>query len=97
MPEALEKWPLELMEELLPRHVEIIKRIDEEFVASVKAAYPKATEEEMAAKLGHRILENYVTPGGCRLEPRGRRQGQGCRQARRQGRRRGGGGGGGGG
>ena len=63
MPEALEKWPLELMEELLPRHVEIIKRIDEEFVASVKAAYPKATEEEMAAKLGAmRILENYVTP-----------------------------------
>ena len=63
MPEALEKWPLELMEELLPRHVEIIKRIDEEFIASVKAAYPDATEEEMAAKLGAmRILENYVTP-----------------------------------
>ena len=29
MPEALEKWPLELMTELLPRHVEIIKRIDD--------------------------------------------------------------------
>ena len=29
-----------------PRHVEIIKRIDEEFIASVKAAYPDATEED---------------------------------------------------
>ena len=63
MPEALEKWPLELMEELLPRHVEIIKKIDDQFIASVEAAYPEATAEEMAAKLGAmRILENYVTP-----------------------------------
>jgi|TARA_B100000405_G_scaffold278773_1_gene221773 starch phosphorylase len=63
MPEALEKWPLELMTELLPRHVEIIKRIDEEFIASVKATYPKATPEELEAKIGAmRILENYMTP-----------------------------------
>ena len=63
MPEALEKWPLELMTELLPRHVEIIKCIDEEFIASVKATYPKATPEELEAKIGAmRILENYMTP-----------------------------------
>jgi starch phosphorylase len=63
MPEALEKWPLELMQELLPSHVEIIMKIDEQFIASVKKAYPKATEAEMTAKLGAmRILENYVTP-----------------------------------
>lgn len=30
LPEALEKWSLELMEKLLPRHVEIIRMIDEE-------------------------------------------------------------------
>lgn len=30
LPEALEKWSLELMEKLLPRHVEIIQMIDEE-------------------------------------------------------------------
>ena len=47
MPEALEKWPLELMEELLPRHVEIIKKIDDQFIASVEAAYPEATAEEI--------------------------------------------------
>jgi starch phosphorylase len=63
MPEALEKWPLELMTELLPRHVEIIKRIDDEFIASVKATYPKASAEELAAKIGAmRVLENYMTP-----------------------------------
>lgn len=30
LPEALEKWSYELMEKLLPRHVEIIEMIDEE-------------------------------------------------------------------
>lgn len=30
LPEALEKWSLEIMQKLLPRHVEIIERIDEE-------------------------------------------------------------------
>lgn len=30
LPEALEKWSFELMEKLLPRHVEIIEMIDEE-------------------------------------------------------------------
>jgi starch phosphorylase len=63
MPEALEKWPLELLEELLPRHVEIIKKIDEQFVASVKAAYPKLPADELEAKINTmRILENYLTP-----------------------------------
>ncbi|KAH0998086.1 hypothetical protein GBA52_021950 [Prunus armeniaca] len=32
LPEALEKWSLELMQKLLPRHVEIIEMIDEEIV-----------------------------------------------------------------
>ena len=30
LPEALEKWSFELMQKLLPRHVEIIELIDEE-------------------------------------------------------------------
>lgn len=30
LPEALEKWSYELMQKLLPRHVDIIEMIDEE-------------------------------------------------------------------
>lgn len=33
MPEALERWPVDVMEELLPRHVAIIKRLDTEWCA----------------------------------------------------------------
>jgi len=39
MPEALEQWPLDVMQELLPRHVEIILRVDKEFIAMVKQKY----------------------------------------------------------
>ena len=39
MPEALEKWPLDLMEELLPRHMEIIRQIDSRFISEVKATF----------------------------------------------------------
>lgn len=33
MPEALEKWPVELLRELLPRHMEIIEKIDSDWKA----------------------------------------------------------------
>ena len=47
MPEALEKWPLDLMEELLPRHMEIIRQIDSRFISEVKATFKgKKTEKE---------------------------------------------------
>lgn len=36
LPEALEKWSFELMEKLLPRHVEIIEMIDEEVYVNYK-------------------------------------------------------------
>jgi starch phosphorylase len=40
LPEALEVWPTDLLGRLLPRHLEIIYRINEGFLATVRAAYP---------------------------------------------------------
>jgi starch phosphorylase len=35
LPEALESWPLSLMERLLPRHVQIIRRLDADLLAAL--------------------------------------------------------------
>ncbi|MBL8930504.1 MAG: glycogen/starch/alpha-glucan phosphorylase [Kineosporiaceae bacterium] len=40
LPEALEVWPVELIGRLLPRHLEIIDRINAEFLAEVRAKWP---------------------------------------------------------
>jgi starch phosphorylase len=40
LPEALEKWPLELLGQLLPRHLEIIYEINRRFLDEVKVRYP---------------------------------------------------------
>ncbi|MCE2909535.1 MAG: glycogen/starch/alpha-glucan phosphorylase, partial [Burkholderiaceae bacterium] len=40
MPEALETWPVALMQQVLPRHLEIIFRINAEFLAQAAAHRP---------------------------------------------------------
>ncbi len=40
LPEALERWPLPLFREVLPRHLEIIFRINAPFLAEVRARFP---------------------------------------------------------
>ena len=40
MPEALETWPVPLMQHLLPRHMRIIFRINQEFLNEVAQRYP---------------------------------------------------------
>lgn len=40
LPEALEVWPVELLGRLLPRHLEIIYRINDNFLDEVREAYP---------------------------------------------------------
>ena len=40
LPEALEKWPIELFESLIPRHLEIIYEINRRFLDHVGRRYP---------------------------------------------------------
>jgi len=40
LPEALEKWPLPLFREVLPRHLEIIYEINRQFLDEVRRKYP---------------------------------------------------------
>jgi starch phosphorylase len=40
LPEALERWPLGLFGSVLPRHLEIIYDINDEFLAEVRARFP---------------------------------------------------------
>lgn len=40
LPEALEKWPVDLFEALLPRQLEIIYEINRRFLDNVRAAHP---------------------------------------------------------
>ncbi|XP_010258124.1 PREDICTED: alpha-1,4 glucan phosphorylase L-2 isozyme, chloroplastic/amyloplastic [Nelumbo nucifera] len=63
LPEALEKWSLELMESLLPRHVEIIKKIEEELIDTIVAEYGTDDLELLYNKLKNmRILDNFEFP-----------------------------------
>ena len=40
LPEALEKWPVQLMEKVLPRHLQIIYEINHRFLQQVRLRYP---------------------------------------------------------
>ncbi|XP_060187423.1 alpha-1,4 glucan phosphorylase L-1 isozyme, chloroplastic/amyloplastic [Lycium barbarum] len=63
LPEALEKWSYELMQKLLPRHVEIIEAIDEELVHEIVSKYGSLDLDKLEEKLiTMRILENFDLP-----------------------------------
>ncbi len=49
LPEALEKWPLPLFQEVLPRHLEIIFEINRRFLDGVRAGHPG--DEGLVARL----------------------------------------------
>ena len=44
LPEALERWPLQLFQSVLPRHLEIIYEINRRFLDDVRLRYPDDTE-----------------------------------------------------
>jgi len=49
VPEALEEWALQLFEELLPRHIQIVHEINRRFLEYVRENY--TTDEKILAKL----------------------------------------------
>ena len=44
LPEALEKWPVDLFEKLIPRHLEIVYEINRRFMDDVHARFPHDVE-----------------------------------------------------
>ncbi len=44
LPEALETWPIDLVERVLPRHMRIIYRLNKDFLDEVTALYPGDAE-----------------------------------------------------
>jgi len=49
LPEAMEKWPVDLFSRVLPRHMEIVKEIDQRFLAEVTERFPG--DAERAARM----------------------------------------------
>lgn len=45
MPEALEKWPVSLIQRLLPRHMQIIFEINQQFLDEIALRYPNDNEK----------------------------------------------------
>jgi glycogen phosphorylase len=57
LPEAMEKWSLELFERVLPRHLEIIFRINQQFMDQVQERYPGDLDKMSRMSL---IEENHT-------------------------------------
>ncbi|CAM6096924.1 unnamed protein product [Calypogeia fissa] len=66
LPEALEKWPLAIFDKLLPRHTEIIEKIDNQFMKLVVKSniFDKSQVEGKLKSM--KILENVGIPESVR-------------------------------
>jgi starch phosphorylase len=60
LPEALERWPVELFGGLLPRHLEIIYEINRRFLDEVRARYPGDNGRVSRLSLIDESGERYV-------------------------------------
>ena len=60
LPEALEKWPINLFGSLLPRHLEIIYEINRRFLDEVRLKYPNDAERIARMSLIDENGERYV-------------------------------------
>ncbi|KFI95658.1 glycogen/starch/alpha-glucan phosphorylase [Bifidobacterium stellenboschense] len=65
LPEALEVWPASLIGELLPRHLEIIEKISDQFKAELKGkGVDDATINDMAIYTGDAVRMAYLATYG---------------------------------
>jgi glycogen phosphorylase len=48
MPEALERWPVALLQHVVPRHLEVIYEIDRRFMAEAISVRPDASQSELS-------------------------------------------------
>ena len=60
LPEALEKWPVRMMESLLPRHLQIIYEINSRFLKGLMAEMPNDQERIARMSLIDEHGERYV-------------------------------------
>jgi starch phosphorylase len=60
LPEALEKWPVSLIGQLLPRHLEIIYEINARFLEEVRAAFPGDSDRLSRMSLVDESGERFV-------------------------------------
>ncbi|MBF2028262.1 MAG: glycogen/starch/alpha-glucan phosphorylase [Oscillatoriales cyanobacterium C42_A2020_001] len=60
LPEALERWPIDLFGKLLPRHLEIIFEINKRFLDDVRLKYPDDLERLSRMSLIDESGERYV-------------------------------------
>ena len=60
LPEALEKWPLNLFKSVLPRHLEIIYEINRRFLDEVTLRYPGNNDKMARLSLIDETNEKYV-------------------------------------
>ncbi len=60
LPEALEKWPVPMMEKLLPRHLQIIYEINGRFLQQISALYPGDIRRLQRMSLIDENGERYV-------------------------------------
>ncbi len=60
LPEALERWPLGLFQQLLPRHLEIIFEINHRFLEEVQAKYPGDDARLQRLSLIDEAGERYI-------------------------------------
>jgi starch phosphorylase len=60
LPEALEKWPVPMMEKLLPRHLQIIYEINGRFLQQISSLYPGDIKRLQRMSLIDESGERYV-------------------------------------